>query len=651
MAGPLPRVLYNVTAASDDAAAQVLAKRSIDPVVWGGKSWDFAKHWLADCHASHHACRNPALSAGHFVPGKLLKLNCDHDGNRVELYETTEGEELQWSALSYCWGGDQDVKATKETVEELKRGIALFRLPQTLQDAVSVSRSLEIPYLWVDALCIMQDDHDEMAHELQQVPLIYRHAYVTISASSAESVHEGFLQNRGYFHSNLKPFYLPYESADGARGNLLMSEDDIYTVNRDDWQEPVARRCWTLQEQMLSPRILQFEQRQLTFRCVVSHGDSANGVSIYPKFDRRASAPSTTSDVSSPVSQLSEFHLLESSQAASDAASDNPPSNQPESDEIASDGSSSNSAGHSPSSSSAGPSSPTPRFTLYLHEEWRQQSWSQWTTVVQNYSRRTLGFPEDKLRALSGLARMIAHDFRYTYIAGMFMQHLPLALCWMRQEMTEMRPFEDYLDAPDPAQLPDLPPLPHVGPPPLPAYNGAPSWSWLAADGEISYGGEFRDINKFDTRASILEVSVYPKTPFTTYDAIDGGVISLRGHLAAARWYPDNARMTVEEHEFFTFNDTGHADLAQGEAAYIDAWALLLATERGYPFGGPVMPADGEMCEANVFYSASPDGYMAGLVLEACGEGTYKRLAVFQEPPYKRTYSFEDIEPQVVHLI
>lgn len=610
----------------------------------------FAKQWLTECHASHVECRPPTPKKGPFVPEKLLKLTCDNENVHVQLYETSQGESIQWCALSYCWGGDQPMKATQKTLEELKRGIPVTKLPQTLQDAVTVSRTLEIQFLWVDALCIMQDSEHDMVRELQLVPFIYRYAFVTISASSAKTVQEGFLHDRGYFYGTSEPFTLPYRSSDGLVGKLLMSEDKMYTDNRTDWQEPINHRCWTLQEQMLSPRMLVFEQRQLKFRCTVCSGDGTNGVS---KDDKQGKARSLATDTSATISPKS-GHSKSSKIGFRDQRSDDPVSHEavvqepaasePNSHQPTLNRSASKTHAHK-SSSSTSPASMAPaivnRGRVIQHR--RQESWSLWREIVEQYSRRSLSFPQDKLRAMSGLARVVSQKWRIEYVAGLFAQHLPLALCWTRQEFVAMPRLFDTSSAPIP--------LPHVGPAPLPSYEGAPSWSWLAAEGEVAYGGQFWDFNRFKSQVEIQKISISPRPPFTPYDAMNGGTITLKGRLASARWYISDHKLMVREHEFSAYNNTGRKDLPQGDGVYIDAWALLLVTERVRPHGAIQGEEDGKEFQSGVFYSMSPDGYLAGLVLEACGEGTFKRLDVFSEPSFKRAYFFEDVEPQIVRLI
>lgn len=85
-------------------------------------------------------------------------------------------------------------------------------LPQCLQDAVTVTRSLNIRYLWIDVLCIIQDDADDWRQESVKMYELFLNAFVTIGAAVSESFDQGFL-HRGLpnktialdFQSNLRP--------------------------------------------------------------------------------------------------------------------------------------------------------------------------------------------------------------------------------------------------------------------------------------------------------------------------------------------------------------------------------------------------------------------------------------------------------------
>ena len=102
----------------------------------------------------------------------------------------------QYAALSYCWGGSQTGTLTGKNYNDYKNGLDLSKLSRTLQHAIQFTRSLDVLYLWVDALCIMQDDVSDEEIGIHRMSDIYRNAFVTIVVSSSASAENGFLHNR-----------------------------------------------------------------------------------------------------------------------------------------------------------------------------------------------------------------------------------------------------------------------------------------------------------------------------------------------------------------------------------------------------------------------------------------------------------------------
>jgi hypothetical protein len=69
----------------------------------------------------------------------------------------------------------------------------LATLPQTIQDAITVSKKLRIKHIWVDALCLIQDSTEDWEKESARMASVYQNAFVTIAATSASASDQGFL--------------------------------------------------------------------------------------------------------------------------------------------------------------------------------------------------------------------------------------------------------------------------------------------------------------------------------------------------------------------------------------------------------------------------------------------------------------------------
>ncbi|KAK1725429.1 heterokaryon incompatibility protein-domain-containing protein, partial [Colletotrichum acutatum] len=167
----------------------------------------------------------------------------------------------RFAALSYCWGGNQTMQCETSTLEVFRKDIPFEKLPRTIQDAVKVCSQLGVNYIWVDALCIIQNEgNDEKILEIAKMPYIYGQASFTIMASRAKTAWEGFLQDRESFSKSDLSFLLSWQSEKGEKGSITLTE-------METGHEPIDERGWTFQERLLSLRIVEFGSRQTRWTC------------------------------------------------------------------------------------------------------------------------------------------------------------------------------------------------------------------------------------------------------------------------------------------------------------------------------------------------------------------------------------------------
>lgn len=171
---------------------------------------------------------------------------------------------VDYAALSYCWGGPQPVTATKSTMKEKMSNIPYSTLSKTLQDAVTVTLKLGLRFLWVDALCIIQDDQIQKEQEIAAMPNIYQNACVTISAARSKSCDEGFLHNIIAPGPAATAFKFLFYGPDCTVGSVIcFHSDDKYR-----YLNPIKDRAWPLQEFILSRRIIKFGGFQRSWLCL-----------------------------------------------------------------------------------------------------------------------------------------------------------------------------------------------------------------------------------------------------------------------------------------------------------------------------------------------------------------------------------------------
>jgi heterokaryon incompatibility protein (HET) len=166
----------------------------------------------------------------------------------------------KYIALSHCWGGKLPLRTTKDKLEDYKQHIESSELPQTFLDAVTVAREIDVQYLWIDSLCIIQDDSGDWEKESQKMEQVFSSAYCTISATSAKNSHEGFLT-------------LPVKAAvriiDGENPQFavcacIANKSFKQAVDEDGL---LNTRGWVLQERALSRRTIHFTGSQIFWEC------------------------------------------------------------------------------------------------------------------------------------------------------------------------------------------------------------------------------------------------------------------------------------------------------------------------------------------------------------------------------------------------
>ncbi|KAF2179911.1 HET-domain-containing protein [Zopfia rhizophila CBS 207.26] len=115
-------------------------------------------------------------------------------------YRNLSADSRRYIGLSYCWGSDPTLTTTASSLETRKKGIHMMDLPQTIYDAVVITRRLGIGYLWVDALCILQGTDDlaitDWKRESSKMADIYGNAFLTIAAAAPRSGREGIYFSR-----------------------------------------------------------------------------------------------------------------------------------------------------------------------------------------------------------------------------------------------------------------------------------------------------------------------------------------------------------------------------------------------------------------------------------------------------------------------
>ena len=207
------------------------------------------RHWLNDCIENHASCNE--VQPAH-LPTRLLDLVRFWSSGDIVLLETEEkpDENFPYTALSHCWGSlpCRPWTTTLCNLARRKERMRFDELPMTFQDAVTTTRKLKIPYLWIDSLCIIQYSPSDWEKEAGKMADVYGGSVCTLSALGSIDSNGGFFR----VAKKLSDLVFWDDLELGAQPIRVFScEPSTW-----DLQGPLMDRAWTFQERELSRRIL-----------------------------------------------------------------------------------------------------------------------------------------------------------------------------------------------------------------------------------------------------------------------------------------------------------------------------------------------------------------------------------------------------------
>lgn len=223
----------------------------------------FAGNTIQECIQHHKRCKREFVNkkSQDYLPLRFVDVKDCQDGF-IDIVSTTKfsSTRVEYLALSHCWGGKVDVKLTKATVANPR--LNLKALPPTFRDAVQITHKLRTRYIWIDSLCILQDDEDEWAVQSIDMGLVYANARCVISATASTDAEGGCYRPRDLWRNTLAL----YEK--GGWQLAIHREAQLPDLFRDKVKtSPVRRRGWTLQEHCLASRTLHFVFGCVLFEC------------------------------------------------------------------------------------------------------------------------------------------------------------------------------------------------------------------------------------------------------------------------------------------------------------------------------------------------------------------------------------------------
>jgi hypothetical protein len=224
----------------------------------------FTKAWLRDCQSFHSACNFGSLQGS---PSRLLHIVSDSEAIVVKLVETNAAQRLKYCALSHCWGPAEKrpLCTTRGNYQNNLAGIPLEKLPKTFRDTVLLARGLDIEYVWIDSLCIVQDDRQDWKSEAIKMASVYKNAVLVVAASDAKDSTEGLLMTD---RSQEPVMVVPYIANGVVKGffNILETK----SCNQGPKFSLLETRAWVFQERLLAQRTMYFTRDEIFWECTQS---------------------------------------------------------------------------------------------------------------------------------------------------------------------------------------------------------------------------------------------------------------------------------------------------------------------------------------------------------------------------------------------
>lgn len=226
-------------------------------------------HWMSSC-TNHPLCNSYNLDQAHQpkeMPHRLLAIHERGDSLVVKLWEPClEDDPVPYATLSHCWGESAQgfLKLTYSEIPRLTAGLALEELPTTYADAVRMTWRLGKRYIWIDSLCIIQDDRDDWHAEALRMASIYENSAFTIAALGS-GPHQSLFTRRDPLPFRPCQVFEKGNKSVFAYRRGKVSVTTHYRTHLDD--APLNRRAWVVQERLLSPRVLYLGGSEVVFEC------------------------------------------------------------------------------------------------------------------------------------------------------------------------------------------------------------------------------------------------------------------------------------------------------------------------------------------------------------------------------------------------
>ncbi|KAL8951381.1 MAG: hypothetical protein Q9222_002631 [Ikaeria aurantiellina] len=522
-------------------------------------SFDTLQQWLSECKSDHSHCQ-AENAAQHFRPLRLIHVGTPRGSQEPYLHIVHEGQILSYATLSYCHGSFETderpiITLSSTNLVSMQTQIKHIELAKSFQDAISITRALSIPYLWIDALCVIQDSPQDRAWEASRKVQYFANAELNIAATASPHAHHGILTPREIARNSVEL------TGDAAGIGVRPIAEDVFGLIRNmRWfptrpplsAQPLTQQSHALLERMSAKRTVHFTDQQMIWQCQTCLiGEDGQIGEDQDRFSQLCS------------NRPFDIHLREPMREIT--------------------GANENEHHRDPDTALATPVKGYTGVKYSLDEALIDTSWYD---LIEEYTKRSIHEPRDFLPLLSPFAQKIQWQTEGSYLAGL----------WAMEGQIPFRSLLWYCKNGGAA-----------------AHNGSPSWAWSSVVGAVTHPCQYmhrmdhpgarsewippktqrqRHVLSYPCRNSQIKVLSSKTTPSTDnlLGQVEGGRLEITGLLhnftgaeewdfAAERGYSrkDTTRLRSDQLE-------GHVTGSR-KIFYTNAYTAVKSSDEANPEG------------------------------------------------------------------
>jgi hypothetical protein len=242
-------------------------------------SFKLIESWLLECSRNHKECR--VQNDEHWRPTRLLDVSSANQFKIILTENIPPESQVVYMTLSHCWGSHVPTRLLTTNVGDFMSGCNLAVLPKTFQDAVCTARRLNVQYLWIDCLCIIQDSEDDWRRESATMGSVYQQSFLNLAATAAPNATHGmFVDGR----TDLCCPDLEVQHSKRRKPAVYFLSKDSHGYGFETYG-PLIKRGWVMQELVFPPRVVHFDQTQIQWQCRVGRANETWARLHSTKFD------------------------------------------------------------------------------------------------------------------------------------------------------------------------------------------------------------------------------------------------------------------------------------------------------------------------------------------------------------------------------